>query len=301
MEPRPVQDQRPGLFLPAQHDVARQRLAGRDADPDRRQVGARLLHRVELLGVHRRNAEKDRGAQRLDLLEGHLRRRPAVAQPDRGADPEREGHRVAEAVGVEQLAHREHGVVLPEPGDRPAVALAGADHVAVGVDDALGVPGRTGGIEPETVVHRRCPRRHEIGGCGRGLVPQPVRAVDPQDHRRLFVDRLDPGLDRLGPFPAVDDAGAARILDQEGIVLRPHHGVDRHRDDPRLDGAEETADEVGGVLDHHQYPVARLDSRAEQPHCRRAQPARQARDSRSRRRPSGSRSCRRAPPPDAGR
>ena len=53
---------------------------------------------------------------------------------------EREGHRVAEAVGEEELRGREDDVVLADAEDAARVELGGVDEVRVEVHGALGVP-----------------------------------------------------------------------------------------------------------------------------------------------------------------
>jgi hypothetical protein len=60
------------------------------------------------------------------------------------ADPERERHGVAEAVGEEQLGRREADVVLVHAQDRHGVMLARHGNVLMTVDGSFRVAGGTG-------------------------------------------------------------------------------------------------------------------------------------------------------------
>ena len=120
----------------------------------RREIAAASLQRRELRGVERRHAEEERRAERSmisKVVSGVGRGRAAP----RCADPEREGHPVAEAVGEEQLGRGEADVVFASRRALDAVELAGHHHVAMAVHGALGPAGRARGIEPEAVVGRR--------------------------------------------------------------------------------------------------------------------------------------------------
>ncbi len=245
-----VEDDRAGPLLPAPEDVGGQRLAGRDAPADRRQVGLCLVERGELGGVEGRHAEIQRRLVFLDHLEGHVRRRPRRGQDRGAADPQREGHGVAEAVGEEQLGGREADVVLADAQRVDAVELAGHHHVALAVDRALGKAGRSRGIEPEGVV---------LGGTGMGLerridAAEPLQQVVGQQHvRRLVRRRGDRGLDLAGVFGRVDHRRGLRILDHVLVVLGAQQGVERHRHGPRLDRTPEQVEEFRAVLDDHQH------------------------------------------------
>ena len=61
----------------------------------------------------------------------------------------RKGERVAQSVGVEQLAGREAAVVFGNAEDGPGVEIAAVRPVLVRVDGGLGTAGGTAGPEPE--------------------------------------------------------------------------------------------------------------------------------------------------------
>ena len=103
-------------------------------------------------GVKRRHAVED-GRLLLDqALEHRVRRRPLGHQDGGGADGEREGQRVAQAVGEEELRRREHDVGFPDAEHRHGVELGGEDEVRVQVHRALRRAGRARRVQPEAHV-----------------------------------------------------------------------------------------------------------------------------------------------------
>ena len=145
---------------PALAEMRRQRLAGRDAQPQ--PVGAGAAAHVlvrEQRGVERRHAVEDRRAVPAHELEHAVGRRPRRQQHGGGADRHRERHGVAHAVGEEQLRGREHDVVRADADHALAHQPRRAHRRGVHVLDALGVAGRARRVHPERhlVGQRRVP------------------------------------------------------------------------------------------------------------------------------------------------
>ena len=176
-------------------DVGRQRLAGRRDEPQGDLVALRQDRGGEHAGEAGRRAVEDRGLDAADLSapapEHRFRRWPLAHQQHRRANGEREGQRVAEPVGEEQLRRREADVVPAKPQDRLAVELGGPVGVRLGVDGALRPASRPRRIEPEG-----------------GIVG--VRAGRPRERRVSVQERLELDLAELH--------GLARTRD--------HHFVD---------------------------------------------------------------------------
>ena len=109
----------------------------------REERGIEGRHRVE----HRdRMLAQDRGDA--------VGRRPVRQQHRGGADRQREGQRVAEPVGEEQLRHREADVVLGDAEHGAAVEIGGEPQIGVHMHRALRLAGRARGVEPEAMSSR---------------------------------------------------------------------------------------------------------------------------------------------------
>ena len=141
-----------------------------------------------------------------------------------------------------------------------ADALSRAHHVAVGVHDALGISGRPRRIEPETVVHGGGRRRRQARRLPGHQVPEAARADAEHPVRGRVARLVERALDGVGEFGTVEQGCAFGIVDHEAIVVGAQHRVDRHRNDARLDRAEEGVDELRAVLDQHQDAFARADA-----------------------------------------
>ena len=146
-----VKDQRPGVFLPPPEDVGWQRLPGRHACPQRRQVAGRLVQISQLRRVQRWHPEVERWPVLFDDVEGHLRRRTLPAQHRSCPGPQREGHGVAQPIGEEQLGRRETHIVFHDPQRGVGVVHAGGYDVPVLVHGPLGPPGGARRIQPEAL------------------------------------------------------------------------------------------------------------------------------------------------------
>ena len=96
---------------PADADVLGQRLARRDAAPQPVRAGLWPDHRIDQQRrVKRRHAAEYAGlAARHDVQHG-IRRRPVRQEHRPRADRHREGHRIAQPVGVKRLGGGEHDV-----------------------------------------------------------------------------------------------------------------------------------------------------------------------------------------------
>jgi len=248
-----VQDDRPGLLLPAAEHVAGERLARRDAGAQAGKVPRAGFEGRKLRGIECRHAVEDRRPEGLDGGEGRLRRRATVVEDGGATDPQRKSHAVAQAIGEEQLGGGVADVPLGDAQHAHSVELAGDHHVALGVDRALGPPGRARRIEPEAII----PRRGEPGlERGRGLCHLREEGVDRHRLRRLGPELLQGRLDLTGELGRIGDQPTSGILDHVGIVRGPQQGVGRHRHDAGLDGAPEEIEEGRAVLHHHQQAVA---------------------------------------------
>ena len=257
-----VQDVDADSLFPAIQYVRGQGLAGGDAEPERRQIRrCAPLQLLQLRRVEGRDAEEDGGLERLDGVVHAPGRRRGVEQHGGRAHPQGEVHRIAEAVGEEQLGRGQHHIVFPPAEDADGVVLAGNRDIPVDVDHALGVAGRARGIEPEAIIHgaggggfefrRRC-----ADPAGQGFAV----SIDPQDDGGFVRTVIQGGFHLAGEFRRVDHAGGFGVPDHEGVVLGPQQGVQRHGDHPRLDGAVEQIDELVTVLDHHQHALAGLEA-----------------------------------------
>ncbi len=253
-----VQDHRARLLLPAAKDVRGQGFGRRDTGADAGKVAWLLLQRRKLRGVKGRCAEIERRLERLDDLEGRVGRGPAVIEHGRAAGPQGKGHGVAETIGEEELAGGITHVVFAHPQCPHAIALAGHHHVALQVHGALGPAGRAGGVQPETVVGRRGEPSVQLVGGPRQLGQEGV------DGACLDSDLLHRRLDLGGELGGIDHEPAARILEQVGVVSDAQHGVERRRNDARLDGSPEEIEEGRAVLDDHQHAVAGLEPSGKQ-------------------------------------
>ena len=162
VEPMPSRMSMPKRSRQCCADLFRQRLARRDAAPQRDFAARRQVGRCQHRGVERRHAVEDR---RLVLAQdaATMRRRGPLGGQDRGgADRHREGQRIAEAIGEEQLGRREHRCRFRRcraPAWRRA--RRSGPRCAWRCTTPLGMPGRAGGIEPEADIVGR-----GVGGLG---------------------------------------------------------------------------------------------------------------------------------------
>ncbi|MNY01167.1 hypothetical protein D3C86_1336860 [compost metagenome] len=82
-------------------------------------------------------------------LEHGLRRGAFAHQDDGGADGQREGQAVAQAVGKEQLGGGEHHVVFADAQHGLGIELGRVPKVAMRMHHALGLAGGARRIQPE--------------------------------------------------------------------------------------------------------------------------------------------------------
>ena len=128
-----------------------QRLAGRDADAQPLRAGRRACISDRRGSAAKRSAppQKIVGCSRRMMLEHRVGRRPAGEQHRGRADRHREGQRIAEPVGEEQLRRRIDHVVLAHAERLLREQLARSPSGWCGVPRALRHAGRARGVEPE--------------------------------------------------------------------------------------------------------------------------------------------------------
>ena len=144
-------------------------------------AAALALHRlvVEHRREQRRHAVEDRRIVAVHQVEHPRRRRPLAVQHRGGADRHREGQRVAEAVGEEQLCGGEADIVLADAEHLLRIGVGGRLQIGMDVAHALGHAGRARRIEPERRLVRMrrggreliafAARARRRAACGRSL------------------------------------------------------------------------------------------------------------------------------------
>ena len=105
--------------------------------------------------IQRRHAGEDRRLVALHRVQHRVGRRPVGQQHSAGADRHREGHGIAEPIGMERLRRGEHQVVLADLQHLRAVGVGRGAQAAVHMSHALRRPGRTRRIQPERHLVRR--------------------------------------------------------------------------------------------------------------------------------------------------
>ncbi|MCY1293744.1 hypothetical protein D9M70_430120 [compost metagenome] len=140
-------------------DIARQCLAGRGAHAQRHLAARGQVGRGEQAGEQCRHATENGGLLLAQTPEHRRRRGPFGHQHGGRTHRHREGQRIAQPIGKEQLGGREHHVVLADAEHLAGIEVGGMEQVAVGVHRALGSAGRARRIEPE---------RHVVGAGARG-------------------------------------------------------------------------------------------------------------------------------------
>ena len=209
-------------------------------------------------GPRRPRAEHGRGE------EGGVRHPVLLHQVDEAAGREAGSRRddLRRAAGggrqqVEPAAVGQRGGVQVDAavGDRVEVAQVGRGHrgeVAVGERRALRPPGRPRGVEqPGRVVVRGAGqgrrRRGEARSRSRSRRPEPSAAGHPHD-----PDPLRQGAGGGGRLVADDDGGRAAVADDVADLVGVQVPVDRHGDEPAVEGGPERLDQLGAV-GHQQH------------------------------------------------
>ena len=227
---------------------------------------------------------------------------------DGRAHRQREEHRVPDAVGEEQLGHRQAQVVGADAEDLLAVGLAHRADVGVAVHRGLGLAGGARGVEPQRlglvprVVRRRGAAQRLAGGEHLGprarahLGAEAGRVVagddDLADVAAPLARREHRGAGDVGEGRGAQHEPAARVGHEHRELGAAQHRRHRHghRAEPHR---REDAGEQLDLVDHaHARPAARAGRPAPRAPPRRARP----------RRPARRRSaCARAPAPPPGR
>ena len=238
---------------------------GREPHGGERVVGKVTRQQRCVEGGH---AEEERGPTGPRPLPDARRCRPTGLEQGRGPDGEREEQGVADAVGEEQLRHREAHVVRSDAEDLVTVGLADVPDVGVAVHGALGRARRARGVEPQgpRVVGGgsdgpqglvgALTRRHEVGERGDTHSERHARAEVPVGDD---VPQLGRERDRLLDLGLVCGAGdedlRAGVGDDLPELGSTEHGRHGDRDDARPEGSEDGPDHGHVVVHDHDDPV----------------------------------------------
>ena len=158
------------------------------ADSARRsdEIGGRRSVGLGQRGVERRQAEEHASA---GSARSHRRSRPASAGPAaaaRCADREREGDGVAEAVGEEDLRHREADVVGRQLQQVARIGQVRVGHVVLQMHDALGRP-----VEPDEYIQNAMSSRC-VSASGRSAgMPAAIARATRASARRVARRAVD--------------------------------------------------------------------------------------------------------------
>ena len=242
--------------LPAREEVAGERLARRDAQAQAFHV--RLVFRLQHRGVQGRDAEEDGRPSFGDVAVDDLRRRPIGRKDGAGADPQREGERVAEAVCVEEFGSRVATVVRLQLEDPAAVQLAAVRPVLVRMDSCFRLAGGAAGPQPEGGL---------VAAGRRGLQP----LLGPFGDERFQIDAghqhplVVPGQlfhQRRGSH----HQRGARLLEKVSVVGGAQERIAGHGHRADLHRRQIAGRQLRRVGHHHQHPLLRLHAGAQE--CR---------------------------------
>ena len=218
---------------------------------------------VEHRREQRRHAVEDRRIVAVHQIE-HPRRRRALAVQNRGgADRHREGQRVAETVGKEQLCGGEADIVLADAEHLLRIGVGGRLHVRVDVAHALGHAGRAGRIEPERRLIRMRGCRRELIAFARDLLGELLVPIllGAGDHDMLEIghaadDVLDDGIERFGD----EQHARAAVGEDVGVLICGQQRVERHRHDAGADRAQKHDREVDRIQHDHRHALFAADA-----------------------------------------
>ena len=161
-----------------------------------------------------------------------------------------EGQGVAEAIGKEQLGHREHDVVLAVADDALTVQPGGLHGTAVHVQHALAHSRRARRVEPEGGFVGAGPRRRVVRRVRRELGAEVMvaigRAADDED--MLEGGQLgEYRLERPEQRRRDEQRARAAIPEDVLVLIRRQQRVQHHRHDAGTDAAQEDDREVDGI------------------------------------------------------
>ena len=211
-------------------------------------------------------AEEYRGTHAAHLatpaFERGLRCWPLGHQDGRGAHAQGEAQRIAQAIGKEKLGRREADVLLGEAEHGRAIELGRPVGVAMAVQRAFGLACGAGGVEPEAGVVRAGARRfgqwrvlrHQGVECHGALGQGGIRTR--HDHGLDLVATLSQGRLQRGQQGSRHNGrlGPA-VLQHVGVVVGGEQGVDGHRHDAGVHGAEKAHRPVAAVVHQQQHAL----------------------------------------------
>ena len=195
-------------------------------------------------------------------LEGGVWRRTLAHQNRGGAYRHGEGQSIAQAIGKEQLGSRETDIVFLQIQDALGIQLASPIRVAVRMHAALGPASGARRIQPEARIIR-------AGGSGllHGLVRLhkglELHLGRMQGRRRMrhhhlgdFMVRLDHGGgERRQQSAGYQHRLGARMFQHIGIVVGGEQGVDCHRHQASVQGAQKAHRPVIAVVHQQQHAL----------------------------------------------
>ena len=243
---------------PTSRDTGRQRLAGRETRGAGEFGGCGRSRAGEKRSIERRHREHHRDGIPAKQFGDRIRRRPARHQHRECPDRERQGHRIAEAVGEKQLRDREDEIGLGQTDHPIAVEIGRQPRTGMDMHRGFGFSGRTGRVEPEAdvVSGRGC--GHVRSGCRRQQVFEAGMALawgagndEVPQVGSLFEH---PGETRQ-QFFRDDRHSCAAIGEHEAVVGIGQKRAHRHGNGTRLDRAEEGRRPIDRVREAEQHAL----------------------------------------------
>ena len=259
--------------LPVVEHLGREHLGGGHGKAQAGEVGRLRLGRLGQRGVERRQAEEHGRPVAGNAVEDGGGARLARQQHARCADREREGDRVAHAVGEEDLRHREAHVALAQPQQVARVGEVRVGHVVLQVHDPLRparrarrvhperhvVAVRVGGV-PAPAAARRATVRPAVVATG------PAAAASPLMTTRVSsrVPSQAVALNRVGESSVRNSNRRPRIRQIELQQVGRRQRIDQQRHEARADGAEQRRRIGRRVVEEQQHAVAALQAERQQ-------------------------------------
>ena len=265
---QPFDDLKSGEPLPAVEDFGGKYLGGGQRQSQRGEVRRCGTVGPGQRGVEGRQSEEHGGTKMLDRREDRRWLRLAGQQQRGCAGGEGEGDGIAEAIGEEDLRHREADVAARKLQHLAGKCSLAIGHVVMQMNDALGSSGRSRGIHPERHLVAVGVGFGEIGGetrqpciggdgvghrmIGCGAVDDDERA----ERRILAGHRVEAGA-KLG---IGDGHGCAGIRQVELQQVGRRQRVDQQRHEAGAHRAEKRGRIGRRVVEEHQDAITALHS-----------------------------------------
>ncbi|MCY1220038.1 hypothetical protein D9M72_320370 [compost metagenome] len=250
-------------------DIARQCLAGRGAHAQRHLAARGQVGRGEQAGEQCRHATENGGLLLAQTPEHRRRRGPFGHQHGGRTHRHREGQRIAQPIGKEQLGGREHDVVLADAQHLAGIQVSRMEQVAMRVHGALGPSGRARRIQPERHVVRAAAhglrgrtraRQHRAHAARRRAIGMRRRL----DHHRRQPALLDGRLHYRQQRLRHHHGARAAVAKHIGVIVCGQQGIDRHRHHARQQAAEKYRGEINGIERAQQQPLFLAEARVAQ-------------------------------------